>query len=70
MRKAMNEEIESGNVKMFGTSPAALNGFLVTEQDAKTIYAKTLKNIPYIKSKIMPMLSFEESGDVLKEMQQ
>jgi len=63
------KDLESGELAMLGMSPDGRHGFVVSNQDPKTIYTKTQMMVPYVKSKVKPMLSLDEAMDVLKEMQ-
>ena len=63
------KDLESGELAMIGMSPDGRHSFVISNQDAKTIYTKTQMLAPYVKSKVKPMLSFDEAMDVLKEMQ-
>jgi len=63
------KDIESGELAMVGMSPDGRHGFVISNQDPKTIYTKTQMMIPYVKSKVKPMLSLDEAMGVLKEMQ-
>jgi hypothetical protein len=63
------KDIESGELTMIGMSPDGRNGFVISNQDPKTIYTKTQMMVPYVKSEVKPMLSLDEAMDVMKEMQ-
>ena len=63
------KDIESGELTMIGMSPDGHNGFVISNQDPKTIYTKTQMMVPYVKSEVKPMLSLDEAMDVMKEMQ-
>ena len=63
------KDLESGELAMIGMSPDGRHSFVISNQDAKTIYTKTQKMVPYVKSKVKPMLSFDEALDIMKEMQ-
>ena len=63
------KDLDSGELKMIGMGPDGQNSFVISNQDLKTIYIKTQLMAPYIKSKVMPMLTFDEAMDVMKEMQ-
>ncbi len=65
----VKKDLDSGELSMFGMSPDGRTGFLISNQDAKTIYTKTQIIGPAMKFKIKPMLSFDELTDVMKEMQ-
>ena len=69
--ETIRKNIESGKVKMWGISPEGLHGFVIRgEEDAKTLLTGSLERLPHVKRKIIPMLSFDEYLDVMKEMQQ
>lgn len=63
------KDLNSGELKMFGMSPDGHSAFVVSNQDVKTIYTKAQFFDPYAKLKVMPKLSFDETMDVVKEMQ-
>ena len=63
------KDIDSGELKMIGMSPDGRNGFVISNQDVKTIYTKAQILAPATKCKVMPMLSLDEVMDVMKEMQ-
>jgi len=69
MMEMGKKDLESGELEMIGMSPDGRNGFVISNQDAKTIYTKTQIMAPYTKCKVKPMLSFDEAMDVMKEMQ-
>ena len=60
------KDLDSGELKMVGASPDGINGFTVSTQDLKTIYARAQFLAPYMKPKIMPMLSVDELMDAMK----
>jgi hypothetical protein len=68
-RATLKEELASGKTKMWGVGLEGLHGFSIFEENAKSILARSRQVFPYIKGKIMPMLSFEESEDVMKDLQ-
>jgi hypothetical protein len=63
------KDLESGELKMLGMSPDGQHGFVISNQDIKTIYTKAQILAPYTKCKVMPMLSIDEVMDVMKGMQ-
>lgn len=63
------KDLESGELAMAGFSPDGRHAFAISNQDPKIIYAKTQTMVPYVRSKVKPMLSLDEAMDVLKEMQ-
>ena len=63
------KDLDSGELKMIGMSPDGQNGFVISNQDAKTIYTRAQFLAPYTKCKVMPMLSLDEVMDVMKAMQ-
>ena len=65
----VKNDLDSGELLMFGMSPDGRTGFLISNQDVKTIYTKTQIIGPVMKFKVKPMLSFDEVMDVMKEMQ-
>ena len=62
------KDLDSGKVKMWGISLGGSKGFAVVEGSGKEILADSMFYSPYLKSKVKPMLSFDEYMDVLKEM--
>jgi hypothetical protein len=69
IREKVKENIDKGKIKMWGMSLSADHGFNVSEMDPKEILGMAMFNSPYFKSKIIPMLSFDEAMDVMKAMQ-
>lgn len=67
--ETVKKDLDSGELKMFGQSPEGRNGFLVSTADEKTLLTKAMMAGPAWKFKIMPMLSYDEVMDVMKEMQ-
>ncbi|MFC1863662.1 DUF3303 family protein [Thermodesulfobacteriota bacterium] len=65
----IKQGVDSGDLKMWGVSPAGAKGFAIVEGDSKQIFAMTATWTPYVSFKIKPMLSVDEAIDVLKEMQ-
>ena len=63
------KDLDSGELKMLGMSPDGQHGFVISNQDVKTIYTKAQILAPYTKCKVMPMLSIDEVMDLMKEMQ-
>jgi len=63
------KDLDSGEIKMFGVSPDGRNSFVVTTQDEKWILTRARMAAPAMKMKVMPMLSFDEYMDVMKELQ-
>ena len=68
IRERVKENIENGKIKMWGMSLSGGHGFNVSEMDPKEIFCMAMNSSPYFKSKVMPMLSFDEAMDVMKEM--
>ena len=60
------KDLASGELKMAGVSPDGVNSFVVSTQDLKTIYTKAQFLAPYMKIKVMPMLSVDELMDAMK----
>ena len=69
MLEMTKKAVDSGEIKMWGLSPAGGCGFSISERDPKDILAASMKYAPYIKMEIRPMLSLAEVSDVMKEMQ-
>jgi len=63
------KDLDSGELKMVGMSPDGHSGFVISNQDVKTIYKKAQILSPHVKLKVKPMLSFDEMMDIMKEMQ-
>ena len=63
------KDLESGELAMVGMSPDGRHGFVISNQDPKTIYTKTQTMVPYVRSEVKPMLSLDEAMDIMKEMQ-
>ena len=66
----VKKDLDSGAIIMWGMSPGGHRGFVVSKQDPKELLAKASTFIPYVKFEVLPMLSFGEVMDVMKEMQQ
>ena len=66
----VKKDVDSGELKMYGVSPAVVRGFVVSEQDPKVIYSKAMMFCPYAKFEVIPILSVDEAIDELKGMQQ
>ena len=65
----MKKDLDSGKVKMWGISIGGGKGFSVVEGSGKEIFADSMFYTPYLKSKVKPMLSFDEWMDAMKGMQ-
>jgi len=65
----VKKDLDSGALIMYGQSPGGYRGFVLSKQDPKEIYAKTSMFIPHVKFEVLPMLSIDETMDVMKEMQ-
>ena len=65
----VKQSLESGDMKMWGLSPAGGKGFAIAEGDSKKIFSMTATWSPYISFKVKPMLSVDEAIAVLKDMQ-
>ena len=63
------KDLESGELAMVGMSPDGHYGFVISNQDPKTIYMKTQMMVPYVKCEVKPMLSLDETMDLMKKMQ-
>ena len=63
------KDLENGELAMAGFSPDGRHAFAIINQDPKTIYTKTQTMVPYVKSKVKPMLSLDEAMDIMKETQ-
>ena len=63
------KDLESGELAMLGMSPDGHQGFVISNQDPKTIYTKTQMMVPYVRSEVKPMLSLDEAMDVMKKIQ-
>ena len=65
----VKKDLDSGALMTWGMSPGGYRGFVLTKQDPKDLYAKTSMFIPHVKQEVLPMLSYDEVMDVMKEMQ-
>jgi hypothetical protein len=63
------KDLGSGDVKMWGVSPGGGQGFSIAEGDAKEVMGGIMKYTPYYKFDVKPMLSIDETIDVMKGMQ-
>ena len=63
------ENIENGKIKLWGMSLSGGHGFNVSEMDPKELFGMVMFTSPYFKAKVMPMLSFDEAMNVMKEIQ-
>ena len=63
------KDLENCELAMAGFSPDGRHAFAISNQDPKTIYTKTQTMVPYVKSKVKPMLSLDEAMDIMKETQ-
>lgn len=70
MLEGVKTDLASGNLKMWGISSGGGNGYSISEQNAKEIFALIMKYTPYITFKVKPMLSVDEMIDVMKTLQQ
>ena len=70
MLEGVKKNMASGELKMWGISSGGGNGYSISEQSAKEIFALIMKYTPYIKFEVKPMLSVDEMIDVMKAMQQ
>ena len=70
MLESVKNDIDSGEIKMWGVSSGGGNGYSITERSPKEVFAVTMKYAPYINFEVKPMLSVDEMFDVIKEMQQ
>ena len=64
------KDLGTGDIKMWGVSPAGGQGYSIAEGDVKKIMAELMKYTPYYKFEVKPMLSVEEVTEVMKSMQQ
>jgi hypothetical protein len=65
----IKKDVDSGEAKMWGVSVGGGSGFVVTEDNPKQSFAKSMVYSPYAKFDIRPMLTIDEMMDVIKEMQ-
>jgi hypothetical protein len=70
MAEGVKKDVESGAIKMWGISAGGGQGFSISEEAPKEIYARTTRFFPYIKFELRPMLSIDEMIETLKSMQQ
>ena len=67
--ETVKKDLDSGALMAWGMSPGGSRGFVLSKQDPKELYARASMFTPYVKFEVMPMLSFDEVMDVMKEMQ-
>ena len=63
------KDLDSGELKMWGISPDGHSAFAISNQDAKTLYAKAQIVSPYAEFTVMPMLTIDEAIDAMQSMQ-
>ena len=65
----VKKDLDRGELMMWGMSPGGQRGFALTKQDPKELFGRASTFIPYVKFKVLPMLSLDEVIDVMKSMQ-
>ena len=68
MAETVKKELESGVIKAWGISAAGGRGYSISEDDPKTLYARTARFFPFIKFEIIPMVSIDDMIDAMQSM--
>ena len=64
----VGQQLKSGEVKEWGGYVGELNGYAIIEGTEVDVHALTLLWVPFVKFKIKPLLSIEQSIQATKSM--
>jgi hypothetical protein len=61
-------DLQSGVIKDFGLTVDGSMGYAISELGEKELYASLLKYSPWLQFKVHPMLSIDESAEIIQKV--
>ena len=65
----VKKDVDSGEIE-WGSSPSAMRGYVVSEQDEKVIYSRAIMFSPYATFEVIPIISVDEAINAVKGIPQ
>ena len=69
MLEMVKKDVDNGEID-WGSSPSAMRGYVVSEQDESVIYSKSIMFSPYATFEIIPIISVDQAINAVKGIQQ